>query len=132
MSIYCDKIVGYGLDIKNEWDLIDDDTRDRWLTNDYENIVFKAFDSAKNSTEYLTIVDDGLSGEYTKLVYVTAIERNSYEEENSIDKGINELLYTSEVPFGVKQKVKAAYREIFGKELNRTSLIKAMYLVHWH
>ena len=132
MGMRCDKIVGYGIDIQEPWEELREELQDKWMDADMENLNFKGYNIYKGENDTLTIIYDGLSGEYCKLMYITAYEKNSYEEETNIDTGINKILSTAEVPFSVKQKVKELYKEIFKKDLNRTSLIKALYLVHWH
>ena len=85
MSVTCDKFIGYSLDISREWDRLketaDDDMIDLWSGRFDEND-----DSSRLNKEFsfvgfygnriygglkgkVTLLDDGMSGEFTKLFY---------------------------------------------------------------
>lgn len=74
-----------------------------------------------------------MSGEYCKLIYILKYEYKAIEDDSyEIQKAINKLLKDVQAPFDVKQQIKRLYKAIFNRELERTSDIKAEYLVHWH
>ena len=141
MSVYCDKFVCYSIDIMNEWESLTEKQQDFWSSNwsnnqieEHEKINFIPYYNKIGAlTNKITILYDGMSGEYCKLIYVVDYERDANEEDcDNIVKSINSLLNESPVPFSIKQNMKEVYKAIFGKDLNMTSSIKATYLVHWH
>jgi len=134
MSVYCDKYVGYALDIQEDWDKLSEDTKDKWLDNDNEALNYKGYYSSKkdiNST--IMIIPDGMNGDYVKLMCVIKCETNTYEEDcDELVDVINEMLSSGEVPFSVQKHMREVYKAVFKKDLNRASDIKPYYLVHWH
>lgn len=138
MSIYCDKIVGYSLDITEEFSKNVENSR-RWIEGDeckeyeFSSLKFECYDNLTSNNK-VTMLYDGLSGKYCKLVYIIDFDKETEEEENNDDliNSINNLLKDSPVPFSVKQTMKNIYRAIFGTDLNKTSSIKPEYIVHWY
>lgn len=133
MSTYCDKIIGYSIDILNEWESLDDNIKDNWESAINNELEFTGYDNSKHINNRLTIIYDGMDGCYCKLFFVVDSDiRGGVDDDEDIVRSINELLSISTVPFDVKQKIKRVYKELFGKDLEMTSKIKATYLVHWH
>ena len=135
MSVYCDEIVGYSLDIQKEF-IENKDELQHLLEakqDKFNEIGFENYDSMNSLIDKVSILYDGMSGEYTKLIYILDYEKNTSEIESTHTiKTVNELLSTSAVPFSVKQKIKRVYKELFGKDLNKTSSIIPEYIIHWH
>lgn len=133
MGIRCDKIVGYSLDIMEEWESLKDAKKDKLLEMNNSELGYVGYYSKDNMKDKVTIIYDGLDGNYCKLIYVMEINTNGYDEDCvKVNKCINSLLETATVSFSVKQKIKQVYKELFGVDLNRTSRIHAEYITHFH
>jgi len=141
VSVYCDKFVCYSIDIMSDWESLTDEQKDFWLSNwsnaeivKHKKINFIPYYNKIGAlNNKVTIIYDGMNGDYCKLAYIIDYEKDANEEDcDTIVDSINTLLNDSPVPFSVKQSIKEAYKEIFEKDLNMTSSIKATYLLHWH
>lgn len=137
MSVYCDKIIGYSLDITEEFNKDKTNLRG-WIEGDkdkedkFSSIKFEYYNNLTSDNK-VTMIYDGMSGGYCKLVYIIDFYKETEEENNDeLIDSINNLLKDSPVPFSAKQTMKSIYRAIFGIDLNKTSSIKAEYIVHWH
>ena len=142
MSTRCDKIVGYTYDITKEYNEIKKSNRDefdnKWLSGEETvlncGVTFKPYWNKKDKDNgKLMILYEGMNGSYCKLVFINEVEYDAfYEDDTNIVNAINKLLKTrASVPFEVKQVIREGYRQIFGKELERTSEIKPEYIVYW-
>lgn len=151
MSVDITKVIGYVIDVEPEWRKLHneltssnwDSINDRWLgdfskseqaMNDYESLDFIAYynRSKFNDTEgKITLIDDGMSGTYTKLVYPKLIVEYADEEDEEVVRTLNEFLNKSEVPKEIFKKLYKVYKEIFG-EPERPIEVKAQYFIHYN
>lgn len=130
MGVYVDKIVGYAVDVKEEWDKLlendeDDLIRDRWdgFIDEGDNSQFKYPELFKLYTELkkpvaITLVNDGMNGDYTKLVYVIGFARDSVENERELLDPLNKELAQVKVDDSILTALKTVYLEIFNCELD--------------
>lgn len=141
MSVNCDKFIGYSIDILEEWSKLDSSIQEKWSKDikqenkeEFDKAGFTPYYSEQSSLkDTVTILYDGMSGQYCKLVYVIDYEAYAEEENNeNIVNTINNLLLHSPVPFSIKKNIKKIYKSIFNKDLNKTSDIKPEYIIHWH
>lgn len=119
MSIRCERYIGYSLDIMKDIDTLSEEQKEQWL---YEST---------RVNDNIIVLYDGLSGEYCKLFYIIAVDRESFYNDNEVDANINELLKIVSVNMEVKHEMRQAYKTIFGKELEHASLIRAEYVLHY-
>ncbi|MBO5389412.1 MAG: hypothetical protein J6A59_15015 [Lachnospiraceae bacterium] len=134
MGVYCDKVIGYSLDITEEWDKLSEDVKDKWLEENNSKLNYISYyDRNESLKDYVTVIYDGMNGDYCKIVYVICCSKNAEEEnDDELVDCINSLLKESPVPFSVKQDIRNVYKELLGRDLSRTSDIKPNYIVHWH
>lgn len=143
MSVYCDKVFGYVIDVSEEFEKSDRDLVDKWLDYNennkdlYNKLGFKAywgFGQKPISSGDITLIYDGMSGQYCKLVLVKeyVYKSDCEEQDEEIVTSINEELSRLEVESEIKDKLYKAYVEIFGENENVKDNIKLEYLIHWH
>ena len=134
MGVYCDKVIGYSLDITEEWNKLSEDVKDKWLEENNSKLNYISYyDRNESLKDYVTVIYDGMNGDYCKIVYVICYSKNAEEEnDDELVDCINSLLKESPVPFSVKQDIRNVYKELLGRDLSRTSDIKPNYIVHWH
>lgn len=133
MGVRCDKIVGFSLDITDEWAGLNEVKKNKVLDIELPDFGYVGFNINADIKNKLTIIYDGISGEYCKLVYVLRDNREENSEElQEILDAINEVMKESPVSFSVTRKIKQFYRELFGYELNKSSRIHAEYINHFH
>lgn len=130
MGVYVDKVFGYVVDIKEEWDKLlgndeDDLIRDRWdgFIDEGDNSQFEYPELFKLYTELkkpvaITLVNDGMNGDYTKLVYVIGFVRDSVENERELLDPLNKELAQVKVDDSILTALKTVYLEIFNCELD--------------
>ena len=133
MGVRCDKIVGFSLDITEEWNGLSETKREKILDIELPDFEYVGFSLRADIKNKLTIIYDGMNGDYCKLVYVLRDNRDECDDElPEILEAINEVMKESPVSFSVTRKIKQLYRELFGYELNKSSRIRAEYINHFH
>lgn len=149
MGVTCDKFIGYSMDIKDEWENArkraekegrEDEYDDLWCgfglpknkrLKELRFIPFYAIDRANPINGCLTIIDDGMCGEYTKIFYIEFLERDANEDSGGAVAFINQKLSMNVVPKEVEERMRKIYSMATG--LNSTGkLIKPEYLLHYH
>ena len=151
MGSYCDKIVGYMIDVTEEFKRLDSESREKLLDtclifkNKFGEVEYKGYhtdDTPSNGD--LTLIYDGMSGTYAKLVIIKEIIYDSdfEEHDDEIVVCINKELSKIEIKDSIKDKFEIAYESIFGAPNNMIDKIKLdyairekirlEYLVHWH
>lgn len=151
MSVNTTKVIGYVIEVEPEWRKLHnqltesnwDSVNDRWLGDfnkseqamkDYELLGFIAYYNRNkfNDTEgKITLLDDGMSGSYTRLVYPQLIVEYADEEDEEVVQALNEFLSKSEVPKEIFQKLYKVYKEIFG-EPEKPIEVKVKYFIHYN
>lgn len=141
MSVYCDKILGYMIDITEEFNSLSSDLQDKWISyneeieEQYKKLNFIPYysDITPSSGEMI-IINDGMSGNYTKLVLIIDYIYKSESEEHDEDlvNSINRELAKLKINKAIKEKFEEAYNIIFGLNKNKCDSIKVKYLIHWH
>lgn len=148
MGVYVDKVFGYTVDIQEEWEkLLENDKdnliRDRWggFLDDNDNskfqyperfVLYYELNSAKLSKPTLvTLVDDGMSGQYTKLVYILGFVRDSVENETAILDPLNEELAQVKADNSILDTLGTIYFEIFNCVLD-TDRVHLELFNHFH
>lgn len=133
MGVSCDRIVGFSLDINKEWEGVSEVGHEKLHNTVMDELNYVGYNSGQDVKFKITLLYDGMNGEYCKLVYVNSISKDGYENDSEeIIAGINEMLSTAEVPYSVIKHIKRVYKTFFNKELSMTSSIKPEYIVHWH
>lgn len=151
MGVYCDKVVGYMVDVKKEWDRVRAELKnsperamvqifdERWLDSldkdlELDFITYSGLNINRDiESNIVTLLYDGMDEEYTYLVYILKVERYSDDEEQDMADCINGLLESVEVPPEIKRKIEEVYREMFEDGGGETDLdIRAKYVLHYH
>lgn len=135
MSVHADKYLGYVIDIQKEWNKLSDVQVDKWLTSE-EKItdVFQPYYCNGKIKDKITVLDDGMNCEYTKLVYIvdycTCVD--AYDEDEAMVNSINKYLNKVNIPNEILQKLMNTYKEIFGIKPIEDIKIQMEYFIHWH
>lgn len=143
MSVYCDKVFGYAIDVSEEFEKADRDLIDKWLDYDeknkelYNKLGFKTYYGGWQkpiSSGDIVLIYDGMSGEYCKLVLIKeyVYKSDCEEQDEEIVTSINEELQKIEIDTNIKGKLQLAYENIFNSDENIMDKIKLEYLIHWH
>lgn len=143
MSVYCDKIVGYTLDVTKDFENANRESIDKWLDycennkDLYSKLSFKTywgFGQKQISSGDITLIYDGMSGQYCKLVLIEeyVYKSDCEEQDDGIVVAINEKLNQVEIDSNIKEKLQLAYESIFGNNENIIDKIKLEYFIHWH
>lgn len=143
MGVYLDKYFGYMLDVTEEYDKLCDENDDDIL---FENFISCNFDklnkdlqelnfvpyysvSRKHRQNDITMIYDGMCGEYCKLIFINQFER--YCNDESDVNMENKFLKTIAVPDDIRGKLTKVYEIIFGKTDKQLN-IQLMKLNHYH
>lgn len=134
MGVYLDKYFGYMLDVTDEFNdelwnkYVDSSTSD--LCENLKEINFIPYYSReKQKVNDITLVYDGIDGDYCKLIFIKQIDRYCDDEfDVSVE---NEFLKTLPIPCDVRKKLTKVYEIIFGKP-NKKLEIHLMKLNHYH
>ena len=115
MSTSCEAYVGYTVTLKENltsddfeffWEFID--KHGKYNLRDCENSV--------------SLVTDGMCGEFARLIYVDHFISECWVEGKSYYK-----LRCSEIPDDIYQKLNTAYNELYGKELDKSNIEYALW-----
>lgn len=139
MGVYTDKIVGYMVDVTEEynqirddsiWDNYIDDSNEKELQKELIEAGFKCYYSNQKPTkDNIMLIYDGMSGKYAKLIYIKSIEYYSNDESDANDI-INEALKTVPVPNEIKDRLEMVYSTIFNS--NKKIEVYLQEFIHWH
>lgn len=129
MSVTCDKIVGYSLDVSSAFKNLSSDERTDILYND-NSFGIKSYDEDDIEENDITILHDGMSGKYTKLVYVLAVDYEADTEAEELGVVINNIFSKVEIPSDIKEKLYSVYNRIFKSD--SLDSVKLEYILHWH
>ena len=151
MGIYCDRIIGYRMEVTEEYlkanDLLsqkhnDDEGYLLWETyvgDEHADIYNHLLDAQgfvpyyrrqKPTTDNIMLLVDMLGGEYAWLVYINEVDYRSYNEEDE-NETINKALELTPVPEHVQEKMRECYKILFDKE-ECNNEIKFQQISHWH
>lgn len=145
MGVNVNRFIGYTLDVTDEFikaSKEDEKIYDKWIDNCHNNdseykdylkrIRFKSYYDSDLENN-ITLLYDGLNGEYAKLIYVIAASKWSDcdDMEENIINAINKLLAESKIGIPLIDHFKTVYKELFNKELTNTKNIKAEYIIHY-
>lgn len=132
MGVNVAKYIGYVVDIQKEWDKLLDEQQDIWsCSTSKETDTFKPYYTHGDFKDKITVIYDGMSGEYTKLIYVVDYCTDTSDEDESIVKEVNKHLSSVEVPSEIRQKLREVYKEIFGVEHITEFKVQMEYFIHW-
>lgn len=132
MGVRVDKYLGYVVDIQKEWDKLLDEQQDYWsCSKEKESEIFKPYYTHGDFKGKITILYDGMSGEYTKLIYILDYCTDTSDDDESIVKTVSKQLENVEVPNEIRQKLREVYKEIFGIEYVTEFKVQMEYLIHW-
>lgn len=129
MSVVCDKIVGYSLDISSAVKSLSSDERINLLYNDNPFEIKSYYEDDVEEND-ITILHDGMSGKYTKLVYVLAVDYEADTEAEELGVAINNIFSKVEIPLDVAEKLYSVYNRIFKSD--SSDFVKLEYILHWH
>lgn len=130
MSVSFTKYLGYCIDIHQEYEALKENNEDvEELLETQENIpqvlsqlgFVGYYGYNKPNKNDITLLDDGMGGEYTYLMYIIDVNYDAYyyDEDDNIDKSINEILANIPVPETVANSLKKVYQEIFQKDTTK-------------
>lgn len=142
MGIYLDKYFGYMLDVTEEYSKLCDENDDDILFDKYISCKLEQLDDnlkelgfvpyyfeRKHREGDIVLIDDGMCGEYSKIVYVKQAEKYCNDESDvSIE---NEFFKILPIPDDIRNKILSVYEIIFGKP-NKDLEIHLMKLNHYH
>lgn len=132
MGVRVDKYLGYVVDIQKEWDKLLDEQQDYWsCSKEKESEIFKPYYTHGDFKGKITILYDGMSGEYIKLIYILDYCTDTSDDDESIVKTVNKQLENAEVPNEIKQKLRNMYKEIFNVEHITDFKVQLEYFIHW-
>lgn len=130
MSIDCKRYVGYVMDVLDDLDFMSDENRDKFiygLNVSVDKISFVSDNRAERGN--ITLIYDGLNGDYCKLMYVLACDGGYEDEEPHVQDEINNLLSKLPVDTDIAMSMHKAYEYIFGRKTTR--VIKPEYVIHY-
>lgn len=119
MGIYCDKIKGFTVDLTDEEaklvgsDFIHESEYSWWRNKDHKKTY---------------IVDDGMSGEYTRIVFA---ERISYDVDYFEDDETFFVLQQKEITDEIYNSLNELYKLITNKDLDKSRIVYALWY-HYH
>lgn len=132
MGVTTSKYLGYVVDIQKEWDKLLDEQQDFWsLSKENDTETFKPYYVTGNPEGRITIVYDGMNGEYTKLIYVIAYCRGVSDDDEKMVEKINENLADAVVPMDVRYKLREIYKQIFKVDHITDFEVHMEYFIHW-
>lgn len=130
MGINVNKYIGYSIDVLDEYSQLDDNIRDNWNSGYSEELKFKGYYSRQGSLKgYITLLYDGMSGDYCKLMYVEDYTVDCSDDDSDMIDTINAKISNTVVPDDIQKILKDVYRYITRKELSKD--IKLEYLIHY-
>lgn len=129
MSVVCDKIVGYSLDISSAVRSLSSDERTNLLYGDNPFGIKSYYEDDVEEND-ITILHDGMSGKYTKLVYALAVDYEADTEAEELGAAINNIFSKVEIPSDIKEKLYSVYNRIFKSD--SLDSVKLEYILHWH
>lgn len=129
MSVVCDKIVGYSLDISLAFRDLNSEERISLLYNDNPFGIKSYYEDDVEEND-ITILHDGMSGKYTKLVYVLAVDYEADTEAEELGVVINNIFSKVEITSDVAEKLYSVYNRIFKSD--SSDFVKLEYILHWH
>lgn len=120
MSVECNRIRGFTYNMP----YVDLSKLEDIFGDEFDNIYFSAYDTETNKAY---IVNDGMSGEYTRIVYPEKLQGPyCYQaDDDSYYKVSGE-----ECPQDIYDKMNNLYKKIFNKDLDKLKIEKAIWY-HW-
>lgn len=132
MGVNVAKYIGYVVDIQKEWDKLLDEQQDIWsCSTSKETEVFKPYYTHGDFKGKITVIYDGMNGEYTKLIYVIDYCTDTSDEDESLVREVSKHLSSVEVPSDIRQKLREVYKEIFGVQHITEFKVQMEYFIHW-
>jgi hypothetical protein len=133
----CTLYFGYTLDVpyftlpSEKRDLFDDIVYEN-MENEY-GLSGKYFDKVEHTWKIdegsITLVVDGMSGSYAKLIYILGCQEDVGYIDGFNNK-VNKILNDIKVPKEIAQKLKDIGMKMFGKL--ESADVKTEIIVHWH
>ena len=119
MSVECNRIRGFTYTMPYMREKFES-----MLGDKFYDFYFSAYDSEINK---VYIVNDGMNGDYTRIVYPEKIQGPyCYQDgDDSYYKVSNE-----ECPQDIYDKMNALYRKVYDKDLDKSKIEKAIWY-HW-
>lgn len=126
MSVDYNKFLGYRIDITEEFRNLEEKNE---KINDELLFDRKPLSEGLKDLGYIpyfhhqdpkkgdiTIIDDGMNGNYTYLILIQSANYNYsyYDENDNVDEDVNEFLSTISIPDEVINRLNQAYELIFG------------------
>lgn len=130
MGVRVDKYLGYVVNIQDEWNKLTEEERDLWLDTKHTD-TFKAYYLSGDCKDKITVIYDGMSGQYTKLVYVVEYFSATCDDDEKIVGVVNKYLGSAEVPNEIRQKLREVYKEIFSLDYVTDFKVQLQYFIHW-
>lgn len=120
MGVYADKYFGYFMNVLDDY-LKGEDMWDKFIDSDgiiseeLKELRFVPYYARpKHGEGDITLLYDGMCGNYAKLVFVQTVEFYSADDSYTNEK-VNEILKSSPVPTEVREQMEKVYDLIFGK-----------------
>lgn len=127
MSVGYDKFIGYRIDITEEFKSLEERNEkfhdsllfSKSSPESLKNLGYVPyFETSKFKKGDITIIYDGMNGEYTYLILIQAANINSYyyDENDNVDEYINEMLSTFSISKEIINRLNQIYKLIFDTE----------------
>lgn len=143
MGVYLDKFFGFMLDVTEEYEKSlnendDDIIFEKFIScnmeeinKDLKDLNYVPYYNGKKKPEKndITLITDGMCGEYYKIIFINNFENYCSDEYDSEEE--NKYLQTIPVPNDIVEKITNVYNIIFGKT-NKQLDIKLMKFNHYH
>jgi len=135
MGVYVDKYFGYFMDVTEEYNKskqLWDDYYDGKMDNP-ELIALKVvpyYSDIKQKEDDITLLYDGMCGEYSKLVLIKTVEKYS-DDESEPNERANDMLKLVPIPPEIKERMEKVYKIVFGESQNCPT-IYLMQFAHFH
>lgn len=116
MSVECNRIRGFTYTMPYMREKFEDALGDA-----YGDFYFSAYDS---ETDKVYIVNDGMGGEYTRIVYPEKIQGpDCYQDDDDPYLKISD----EECPDDIYKQINALYKTVFNEDLNKSKIEKAIW-----
>lgn len=132
MGVRVDKYLGYVVDIQEAWKKLSDNDHDKWLEDgDTELDNFSPYYGREDVTGKITILNDGMNGEYTKLIFVLDRCPDTDDSDEDIVQSVNKIINNTEVPDYIMKPLREVYRKVFNVEHVTELKVQLEYFIHW-
>ena len=120
MSVECNRIRGFTYSMP----YIDLSKLENIFGDEFDDIYFSAYDTETNK---VYIVNDGMNGDYTRIVYPEKIQ-GPYCYQDGDDSYYK--VSSEECPQEIYDKMNDLYRKVYDKDLDKSKIEKAIWY-HW-